>query len=357
MKKRIELIDVAKAITIFLVIMGHTTGNLETPMYRRLLYSFHMPLFFFLAGLSIKAVPLYSWNDWRHFLRKNIRAIVVPYFIWGLIYAAFSFKNIGYLFYGSWAALGSMGTLTSLWYLSCLFIARVLIQIVISAVNIPFKKNPPNQAIYGVSGLVMIATGLFLPYIEGGYLWCADVAFVAGGIILLGISLRRQILIFAQQKTLVLVLSFIVSLVLFYFGTVFRGDALDLSLMCGSRYGNKFWFLYTSLFGSFTVLAFSMILCRIAREGARPFSVSAVTYIGQRTMGIFLIHKNFLAMLIMPFAKKIFPEETPILLIVFAASCVALIISIILCKIIERYMPQLLGQFPNEYKNENHPAK
>ena len=28
-KARIELIDIAKAITIVLVILGHTTGNLE----------------------------------------------------------------------------------------------------------------------------------------------------------------------------------------------------------------------------------------------------------------------------------------------------------------------------------------
>ena len=33
-KVRIELIDIAKAITIFLVILGHTTGNRDTPMYR-----------------------------------------------------------------------------------------------------------------------------------------------------------------------------------------------------------------------------------------------------------------------------------------------------------------------------------
>ena len=46
-RARIELIDIAKAFTIILVIQGHTTGNLETPMYRRLIYSFHMPLFFF----------------------------------------------------------------------------------------------------------------------------------------------------------------------------------------------------------------------------------------------------------------------------------------------------------------------
>ncbi|WP_026493413.1 MULTISPECIES: acyltransferase family protein [unclassified Butyrivibrio] len=53
-KYRIELIDITKAITIILVILGHTTGNLDTPMYRRLLYTFHMPLFFFLSGMSTK---------------------------------------------------------------------------------------------------------------------------------------------------------------------------------------------------------------------------------------------------------------------------------------------------------------
>ena len=44
--RRIETIDIAKAITIFCVILGHTTGNLDAPMFRRVLYAFHMPLFF-----------------------------------------------------------------------------------------------------------------------------------------------------------------------------------------------------------------------------------------------------------------------------------------------------------------------
>lgn len=55
-RARIELIDIAKALTIFLVILGHTTGNLDTPLYRRVLYSFHMPLFFFLAGIDTSMV-------------------------------------------------------------------------------------------------------------------------------------------------------------------------------------------------------------------------------------------------------------------------------------------------------------
>ena len=70
-KRRIELIDIAKAITIFLVIWGHTTGNGETPLFRLVLYAFHMPFFFFLAGMSIKAKPFTSFREWRNFVRKN----------------------------------------------------------------------------------------------------------------------------------------------------------------------------------------------------------------------------------------------------------------------------------------------
>ena len=73
-KSRIELIDIAKAITIILVILGHTTGNLETPMYRRVLYTFHMPLFFFLAGMSIKPKVLKSFGAWKSYIEKNILA-------------------------------------------------------------------------------------------------------------------------------------------------------------------------------------------------------------------------------------------------------------------------------------------
>ena len=62
--RRIETIDIAKAITIFCVILGHTTGNLDTPMFRRVLYAFHMPLFFLLAGLSIKPKGVHGFQGW-----------------------------------------------------------------------------------------------------------------------------------------------------------------------------------------------------------------------------------------------------------------------------------------------------
>lgn len=345
---RIETIDIAKAITIFCVILGHTTGNLDTPLFRRVLYSFHMPLFFLLAGLSVKPHALRGVKAWVKFLYKNLLALMVPYLIWGLVYAPFSYSNMPDLLFGSWEALTGMDTLTSLWYLPSFFVSRVIVQIVINIAELTKAKNV--QLLCGIIALPLLAAGLLIPHPGNGVFWCADIALAGSGFILLGIAVRKAYLIMAQQKTLWLVLSFVGSTALFFCGTVFRGDALELSLMCKSSYGNPLWFLFNSVFGSLSVLTLSMLLSRISRESARPFRIDAVTYIGQQTMGIYLLHKPFLQQIIIPVLTKLLPAECPFLAIAILASCIALLFSIVMCFVIGKFIPQLLGRFPrNEW--------
>lgn len=345
---RIETIDIAKAITIFCVILGHTTGNLDTPLFRRVLYSFHMPLFFLLAGLSVKPKALRSGRAWAAFLYKNLLALMVPYLIWGLIYAPFSYENLSELLYGSWEALTRMDTLTSLWYLPCFFISRIIVQALVTALEYAGVKNVPFWC--GIAALPLLALGLLLPHSENGVFWCADIALAGSSFILLGIAVRKAYLIMAQQKTSWLILSVLAGAVLFSLGTVFRGSELELSLMCKSSYGNQLWFLYNSAFGSLTILALSMLLSRLSRESARPFRVNAVTYIGQQTMGIYLLHKPFLQQTMMPALSELLPEGCPFL----AAACIGaggtLLFSIVMCFVIGKFVPQLLGRFPrNEW--------
>ena len=61
-KRRIEIVDMAKCFAIFMVILGHTATNDELlgnpPVLIKVLYSIHMPLFFFLSGMSISLKPL-----------------------------------------------------------------------------------------------------------------------------------------------------------------------------------------------------------------------------------------------------------------------------------------------------------
>lgn len=88
---RVGWVDVAKGIGIILVVVGHTNRGLASSVINwsqgfQLLddwiYSFHMPLFFFLSGLFlIKA----SSKPYSLFLSDKIRTIVYPYLIWSAI--------------------------------------------------------------------------------------------------------------------------------------------------------------------------------------------------------------------------------------------------------------------------------
>lgn len=341
-RTRIELLDIAKAITIFLVIVGHTTSNTDTIMYRRVLYSFHMPLFFFLAGLSTKPRAIHGLEAWHTFLKKNVLALVVPFVIWGLVYSPFSIANLPMLLYASWQSLTQMGTLTSLWYLSAFFVARIMVQAIISGLD--HLGEGDKTVVYGICALPLFVIGLIMPRLEQGYPCCLDVAFVASGIILLGIALRRPLLIFAVQTEQVLLATLAASLVVLFLGTVARGDACDLVLMCGSQYGNILWFFVNSVAGTMAVLTGSMLLVRVAHEGVHPFSLSAVSFIGMHTMGIFLLHKPVLQEVLMPLFSGLLPG--PQLIAAVVASIFALAVSMGLCVVIEHYIPELLGQFP-----------
>ena len=58
MSKRIEYLDIAKGVGILLVVLGHNDFEVISLFVQRLIYSFHMPLFFFLSGYFLNtAVP------------------------------------------------------------------------------------------------------------------------------------------------------------------------------------------------------------------------------------------------------------------------------------------------------------
>lgn len=345
-KYRIEIIDIAKALTIFCVIMGHTTGNLEKPLFRLVLYTFHMPLFFALAGMSIKPVPVIGIEQWKRFLYKNFLALMVPYFVWGLIYSQTTYDNIRYLVYGSWEALGEMNTLTSLWFLPCFFIAKIFVRLIINALN---RFQPKNiSKCCGVCAIPMFVIGFLLPHPQSGYIWCFDVAFVATGFILIGIAMKRTYLIVAQQKTIWLVVGTLVSILLFSAGTIFRSEVLELCIMCGAQYGNVFWFLYNAFSGSASILFLSMLIFRLSRESARPFSTKIITFIGQNTMGIYLLHKPLMQAVVMPFIVNLLGTSVPLVVHAAIASAIMLPVCCVLCKVVARYIPQLLGVFPRE---------
>jgi fucose 4-O-acetylase-like acetyltransferase len=93
MSKRIEYLDIAKGIGILLVVLGHNDFEVISLFAQRLIYSFHMPLFFFLSGYFLNtAIPFFD------FIKKRFNALLKPFFFTILLiyFTSVSFEKMGF---------------------------------------------------------------------------------------------------------------------------------------------------------------------------------------------------------------------------------------------------------------------
>jgi fucose 4-O-acetylase-like acetyltransferase len=89
--KRVDYVDIAKGIGIVLVVMGHNDFALISPFAHKLIYSFHMPMFFFMSGMFFKPdVPFGSFlrNRFNRVLRPFVAILLLIYF------ASISFSKV-----------------------------------------------------------------------------------------------------------------------------------------------------------------------------------------------------------------------------------------------------------------------
>lgn len=125
-RSRINWIDWAKSTTMFLVVLGHCHIQSSHQLITQVIYSFHIPLFFFLSGLLCPKV--FSKSS----LLKDCKYIIVPYFVFGIFQIithsllsrnfcfSFYYTNVGSLFIGDDASIGAI------WFLPALFICKQL---------------------------------------------------------------------------------------------------------------------------------------------------------------------------------------------------------------------------------------
>lgn len=73
---RLAWIDIAKGIAIICTIIGHTVSY--GSKVRNLIFSFHMPLFFLLAGYTMKSIPL---EQIPSATKKDFKRLIIPVFI------------------------------------------------------------------------------------------------------------------------------------------------------------------------------------------------------------------------------------------------------------------------------------
>ncbi len=127
---RSNFIDIVKGIGIFLVVLGH-----QNTILTQEIYSFHMPLFFFLSGIFHK-----NYNSYTEFINRKFKTLIIPYFTFAISLFLFWFfisrnfgkssmieisilKNFMGIFLG--AGIEKISTINwgaTLWFLPCLFL-------------------------------------------------------------------------------------------------------------------------------------------------------------------------------------------------------------------------------------------
>ena len=139
MVKRIDWIDVAKFYGMFFIYLGHFGTNAGNAY--SWVFSFHVPLFFFLAGC------LENFN--QRGLLQNIKhkaiTVLLPFYLFGLlsiVYASIKYNSTlplkdGFLIILKGGIRNSITYGAGLWFLSCLFV----IQIVFSFLKIIIKHK------------------------------------------------------------------------------------------------------------------------------------------------------------------------------------------------------------------------
>lgn len=314
--KRKIYVDLIKAFGIIFVILGH--ANFANDYVKEWLYSFHMPLFFFATGLTLKISKI----D-KVYVCKKIQVLCVPFLIWELIYSGYSLNKMPLLLYGSYWSINKGGSLGSLWFLPTMFCALIYVQLLLKI---------KNKVLLCLGMVVLFLGGLYIPHISRGYFWCADVAFMAAFFILCGFFFEKNKKQFSKKKLTVLAILSFLGTLLFLLDPL---NETEYVLMADRRFGNPVIFLIVALAGCLmTYFVAKLIECE-----SRVIKI--LSYIGMNSLIIFITHKPLLV-----FFRKFFsviagvPWFLELLVIVLGV----LTIELLLTYFINKFAPALAGK-------------
>ena len=122
---RLNWLDIAKGITILLMVLGHTSIPLFLSNF---IWAFHMPLFFIASGWTTN----WQKTDFKGFTKRKIRTLLVPFLVYSLIVLLlYTLQGWGYFnhwIYNGWVAY-------ALWFIPVLFLASLFAKVIYSIKN------------------------------------------------------------------------------------------------------------------------------------------------------------------------------------------------------------------------------
>lgn len=262
--RQLDYLDFAKGIGIILVVMGHTMFPLHSAID-----IFHMPLFFFIAGMTLR-----KYDDFTSFFLKKINRIIIPYFFFAVFWTILNF------FYP--LLLGDY--VGPLWFLPTLFNTLLLCQalfripqkytigILLSCVIITFFINRYRVTLFPFD-LDRVLRAILYVYI--GYMFAQS-------------KFRRKLLE-CKGKTVWggLVVFSLIYVIGLYVMVITGLKREDEGFMLGQPYGRSIVLLYITSFSAIiATLCFSSIVSSIN-------ALKFVNWLGRNSLVILCVHFPF----------------------------------------------------------------
>lgn len=326
MQKRIEWIDILRGIAMYFVILGHAFVS-RTDIFRKYIYSFHMPLFFFVSGLTYKDKN-YKFKD---FIKDRFIKIIIPYLIINIV--VFIIKHILHLFLDIYNNLSIELSLKALikafgnslpciqsWFLPCLLIVELIFYLL--------KRLIKSETVLFIAVICVSSLGYFL----SGYSFEALEFFHINTAIVAILFYYFGYIYMKKFKDLKIRNNFINILVIIFFliVSIFLQKHNSYISMNVNKYGNIILFILSSVMSIIFYMKISMLISNKDK---------AFKYIGTHSMFFLGYHAFFLTII-----KRYFPVLLSNLPLTVITSVCAVLIIYPMCELVYRKYPIFVGR-------------
>ena len=274
--ERIKWLDYSKGIGILLVVIAH--GLAKDNWINIYAYSFHLPLFFLISGITLKEDKILN-DTFVNIVKRNAKSILLPYYFYTMFIVVIELlKNVlqhDITIESTMEILARWILMLGLkadWFLPCLFFSKLIF---IGIYRIVKNKKVSKIIVLALAVLVIcmpVRPMIFRPII------CAGIGsfFVGAGHALRDIHSKFNSKIYIGAFVIWVIVTMIngkVSLLIYNFGT------------------NGCLYLLNGILGSIVVIGITKYIGKVTKE------IHSLGWLGKNSMIIMVVHMEIMAFL------------------------------------------------------------
>ena len=296
-----------------------------------------MPVFFVTYGF-VCATRMAKQNEpfSLSFVFKKFKRLMVPYYIWAFTYTVFT-KNLTWktallILWGSQTGLKMAGSLTSLWFLPCMFMSTCIFQILV-CISSKYKNR--------IASLLLVLStailSLVLPKFEYGYFCGTDAALMGTLFSLIGLYAAPVFKTIRKKNNYIKLIIAIVCIVLCTLLNHYNLQYIPINNadMPSGNYGLVYIYIMAAIMGNVSIIVISMLLENMDNLWVR----NNIIKMGQNTLIVLVLHKPLVTWLSNEVAVVGFGNMLSCLVVSLVVCCFASFFS----EPIKHYIPWSVG--------------